>query len=61
MFHFLIEKVSLLSKDAGRSLNDYLRKKRDAANQTNRRDKKAGETNCSFVVIVGVNSSKGKR
>lgn len=24
MFHFLIEKVSLLSKDAGRSLNDLL-------------------------------------
>lgn len=53
MFHNLIEKVSLLSKDAGRSLNDlsYLRYgERDAANQANRQDRKAGEANCSFVV-----------
>lgn len=28
------------------------------ANQANRQDEKAGEANCSFVVIVEVNLSK---
>lgn len=66
VFHFLIEKIRLLSKVAGRSLNDlsYLSRakiERRAVNPANRQDKKAGEANCSFVVIVGVSLSKGER
>lgn len=60
VFHFLIEKVSLLSKDAGRSLNDYLRRKRDVANQTNRRERRQAKQ-IVRLSLAGVNSSKGKR
>lgn len=62
MSHFLIEKGRFAFKRCW-AVTDlpYLRKIRrirDVANQANRQDEKAGEANCSFVVIVEVNLSK---